>query len=84
MDSFVTFEGPGPFHLPTAQRATATGHQNNGVTITLYCLLSEEQNGVVVARRSEPEAVGVQMISRVARELAVRLLQAADEADRKS
>jgi hypothetical protein len=35
MDSSVRFEGIGPFHLPVAQDASATGRLDNGVTVTL-------------------------------------------------
>ena len=34
MDSKVRFEGMGPFHLPVAQEASATGQLNKGVTVT--------------------------------------------------
>ena len=34
MDSTVRFEGMGPFHLPVAQDASATGHLNNGVNVS--------------------------------------------------
>jgi hypothetical protein len=34
MDSKVRFEGMGPFHLPIAQEASATGQLNKGVTVT--------------------------------------------------
>jgi hypothetical protein len=67
-DSNVTFRGPGPFHLPTAQRATADGYTNNGVTLIIHCLLP--------GRGPEPEAVNIQMTTDVARETAVRLMQA--------
>ncbi len=71
----LTYRGPGPFHLPVVQRATATGHKDNGVTTHLYI--------VMPGRGPEPESVSAQMTSSVARELAVRLLQAADAADGK-
>jgi hypothetical protein len=44
-DSGVIFEGSGPFHLPAAQRATATAHGNDGVTMTVYCLLPKREKG---------------------------------------
>ena len=34
----IVFQGQGPFSLPVAQSATASGG-SNGVEITLYCLL---------------------------------------------
>ena len=74
MKSTISFQGPGPFHLPTAQRATAVGHSKNGVTMTIYCQLPAHE-------RNEPEPVNVQMVSSVARELATKLLRAANEAD---
>ena len=76
MKSIITFDGPGPFSLPTAQRATATGHGNKGVTITFKMLLSMPQNGVFVQRRPEPEAVSVQMVTSVAQDLAAALMRA--------
>jgi hypothetical protein len=81
-DSHVTFEGPGPFHLPAAQRATATGHRNNGVTMTVYSLLPKREKGVLVYRGLGPEAVNIQMLSWVARELAAQLVQAAEDSER--
>ena len=69
----LTFRGPGPFHLPVVQSAIVTGNTNNGVTMMLYAILP--------GRGSKPESVCAQMLSSVARELAVSLLQAADKAD---
>ena len=83
MDSIIIFEGPGPFHLPGAQCATVTAPSENAVTLTIYGFLQKRENGVMVARCTEPEAVSVQMVSWLARELAAKLLQAADQADRK-
>jgi hypothetical protein len=74
--SIIIFDGPGPFSLPTAQRATATGHGNKGVTITFKMLLSMPENGVFVQRRPEPEAVSVQMVTAVAQDLAAALMRA--------
>jgi hypothetical protein len=34
MDGKVRFEGMGPFQLPVAQEASATGHLDKGVTVT--------------------------------------------------
>ena len=72
-ESKVTYQGPGPFHLPVVQNATATGNQKNGVTMTLRAFLPE--------RERELESVNAQMLSKIARELAVQLLRAADEAE---
>jgi hypothetical protein len=80
--SGVTFEGSGPFHLPAAQRATATGHENKGVTMTVYCLLPKREKGVLVYRGMGPEAVSIQMLSWVARELGTQLLRAAKDSER--
>lgn len=71
----LTYRGPGPFHLPVVQRATATGNPNNGVSMHLFVVLP--------GRGQQPESVSAQMTSSVARELSVRLLQAADKADEK-
>ena len=76
MKSIVIFDGPGPFSLPTAQRATATGHGNKAVTITFKMLLSTLDDGVLVQRRPEPEVVSVQMVASVARDLAAALIRA--------
>jgi len=84
VESNVIFEGPGPFHLPVAQRAIAVGHTNNGVTATVYCLVAKSVGGVEVDRGSEPEPISVQMLSSVARDLAVALMRAADEAEAQS
>ena len=81
MESRVIFEGPGPFHLPVAQRASAEGHTNNGITLTLYSLLPAHDASSEAMRSKSPEAVNVQMPSKVARELAVQLIRAADKAD---
>jgi hypothetical protein len=75
MDSAIRFEGLGPFHLPTAQSATTVAHTNNGVTAVFRCQLPSWHHNDTVA-------VDIQMVSTLARELAVRLLEAADEVDR--
>ena len=77
MESKVIFEGPGPFHLPVAQEATATGNSNNGVTLKVYCLVLERESGV--QQRKEAEPIGIQMASHVAEALAHRLLDAVKE-----
>jgi len=72
----ITFDGPGPFSLPTAQRATASGCGDKAVTITFKMLLSTLEDGVLVRRRPEPEAVSIQMVASVARDLAAALIRA--------
>jgi hypothetical protein len=67
----VVFEGGGPFALPAAQRAAATGG-SNGVELVLYCLIGDQSGG--------PKAVRVQMTEDVARDLAGRLIWAANDA----
>jgi hypothetical protein len=81
MESVVTFEGPGPFHLPVAQRATADGHTNNGVTLTPYCKVPAHNAEQAAIRAKVPEPISVQMASSVARELAAALLRAAEIGD---
>lgn len=81
-DSGVHFVGPGPFCLPVAQRAIATGHSNNGVTMTVYSLVQVEPR-----RAGGPQTVvapiSIQMTSDIARGLAAELLVAADKGDRR-
>ena len=67
----VRFEGIGPFHLPIAQDASATGHLNNGVTVTF--LLDTGGGG------KELSAVNVQINADVALKLCSNLLRAIDE-----
>jgi hypothetical protein len=71
MDSKVDFEGVGPFHLPVAQDASATGQPNNGVTVTF--LLDTEGSG------KDLSAVNVQINAEVALKLCSNLLRAIDE-----
>ena len=68
--SELVFRGPGPFHLPAAQRAKAVGIRHNGVSLTFYALLP--------GRGTEPEAVSIQMTDTVAQELALHLIRAAE------
>jgi hypothetical protein len=72
MDSKVRFEGIGPFHLPVAQDASATGHLNNGVTVTF--LLDTGGSG------KELSAVNIQINADVVLKLCSNLLRAIDEA----
>ena len=71
MDSKVRFDGMGPFHLLVAQDASATGHLNNGVTITF--LLDTGGGG------KELSAVNVQINADAALRLCSYLLRAIDE-----
>ena len=73
MDSSISFQGLGPFHLPTAQRTKVAGNPNNGVTAFLYCLLPD--------RGPDPVAVQIQMPVRIAQTLSVQLMQAATKID---
>jgi hypothetical protein len=82
MDSHVIFEGPGPFHLPLVQLASAVGVPNSGVTATIYCLASKRVRGVEVRRGKEPESICFHLTSALARDLADQLLRAAARADR--
>jgi hypothetical protein len=75
MTSKITFEGDGPFHLPSAQQAFATGHHNNGVTLTFKALLGDRQ------RTHGLEAYEVQMTSGEARKLLGRLSEAIKESE---
>ena len=81
MRSTVTFDGPGPFDLPTAEKAMVTSYGNNGVTVTFMSQLTELKDGVLVHRRPEPEAVSIQMLASVARDLAEALMRAAEHAE---
>ena len=74
--STVIFEGDGPFYLGVAQQATAEGHLNNGVTVTIRALLGDRrQHGL--------EAMDVEMTATLARELGYLLLKAAADAEPK-
>ena len=81
-ESRIYFEGPGPFSLPVAQRATATGHTNNGVTMTVYSQVQVEPRQAG-GPHSEVVPISIQMTTTLARDLAVKLLAGADKADRK-
>jgi hypothetical protein len=73
MKSTVSFQGPGPFHLPAVQSATAVDHPVNGVTITFHALIE--------GRGSQQDSISVQMVGSVARELARDLVRALAEGD---
>ena len=44
-DSEIVFTGPGPFYLPVAQKGSAHGDQNNGVTLTIHALVQRAGDG---------------------------------------
>ena len=71
MDGQVRFEGMGPFQLPVAQEASATGHRNKGVTITF--MLDTAGGG------KELSAVNVQINADAALRLCSNLLRTIDE-----
>jgi hypothetical protein len=71
MDSSVRFEGIGPFHLPVAQDASATGQLDNGVTVTLLI----DAGGV----GKELSAVNPQINADAALKLCSNLLRAIDQ-----
>jgi len=70
----VVLQGSGPFRLPAMQRATARA-QITCVEVTMYAVLD--------GRDGKPEAISFQMVAGPARELAVRLLEAVREIERK-
>ena len=70
MDGTVRFEGSGPFHLPIAQDASATGRLNNGVTVTF---MLDTGGG------KELSAVNMQIDADAALKLCSSLLRAIDE-----
>jgi hypothetical protein len=74
MTSPVILIGAGPFQLPEMQRATARA-QITRVEVTLYA--------DVEGREGNPEPISFQMLAGPARELAVRLLEAVREIERK-
>ena len=70
----VVLHGSGPYSLPAMQRATARA-QITRVEVTLYA--------VVDGREGNPEPISFQMVAGPARDLAVRLLEAVREIERK-
>lgn len=70
--SLVVFPGAGPFSIPPAQSATATGG-SNGVEATLYCLMQD--------KGPLPHPIRVQMTYGVAREFGDQLMTAAVAAE---
>ncbi len=79
-DSQIHFQGPGPCYLPVAQRATATGQPNSGVTMTVYALVSE-QAAAQANPHTEVVPISIHMTSQIARQLAHHLLRAAVDGD---
>jgi len=73
----LIFSGHGPFQLPETASATATSDPQNVVTLTLY---SSGQSDAPAGAKEE-KALSTQMSPRVARDLAICLWLAADEAD---
>jgi hypothetical protein len=73
----LIFSGHGPFQLPETASATATSDPPNVVTLTLY---SSSQSDAPAGAKEE-KALSTQMSPRVARDLAICLWLAADEAD---
>ena len=71
MDGQVRFEGMGPFQLPVAQEASATGHCDKGVTVTF--MLDTAGGG------KELSAVNVQINADAALRLCSNLLRAIDQ-----
>ena len=71
MDGKVRFEGMGPFQLPVAQDASATGHLNKGVTVTFLLDTGSSDK--------EMSAVNVEINADIALRLCSNLLRAIDE-----
>ena len=71
MDGRVRFEGMGPFQLPVAQDASATGHLDKGVTVTFLLDTGSSDK--------QMSAVNVQINADVALRLCSNLLRAIDE-----
>jgi hypothetical protein len=72
-EGHVTFQGLGPFHLPSVLRAIATGNKENGVTLTLFSIID--------GKGSSPRPIEAQMPSQTAREVSAALLLAAEQAE---
>ena len=68
----VVFPGEGPFWIPAAQSAIATGG-SNGVEVTLYCLIPD--------KGPLPHPIRVHMTFGVARNFADELMTAAVDAE---
>lgn len=70
----VVLHGSGPYHLPAMRRAKARA-QTTCVEVTLYA--------DVEGRDGHPEPICFHMLAGPARELAVRLLEAVREIERR-
>jgi hypothetical protein len=66
VDSSVDFRGPGPFELPVAQRAIAR-RLDETVLVTLFAVVGDDPN---------PRPIRIQMVPRVANELAQNIIEA--------
>jgi hypothetical protein len=71
-ESRITFQGPGPFHLPVVQRATARPLESS-VGVTLHVMLDER--GLT--------ALSFQIVPAQAQLLAAQLLNAVGDLERK-
>jgi hypothetical protein len=71
-------KGPGPFHLPATQHATAECDRPNEVTLMLY---SSDESASLNGVREQLRAISSQMSPRVARDLAICLWLAADKSE---
>jgi hypothetical protein len=68
-DSRVNFVGPGPFHLPAAQRATAISI-GGAVEARLYAIIPIDDDSIM-------RPMVIQMTASVAQNFAAQLLDAA-------
>jgi hypothetical protein len=68
-DSRIDFVGPGPFHLPVAQRATAISI-GSAVEARLYALIQIDNDSIM-------RPIVIHMTAPVARSFAAQLLDAA-------
>ena len=71
MDGKARLEGMGPFQLPVAQDASATGHLDKGVTVTFLLDTGSSDK--------EMSAVNVEINADIALRLCSNLLRAIDE-----
>jgi hypothetical protein len=69
----IALLGAGDLQLPAPQRAEAKCNSPDAVTLTLYCVSDE--------RGEDQKAVSIELGTGMARDLAIRLWLAADEAD---
>ena len=71
----ITLSGSGPFELPATQSGTAAGNSQKTVAMTLSLNAPAEESKRVSTQ------ISTQMMSGVARDLAIRLWLAADESE---